>query len=64
MHQHYSNRPQVGKRFHVRGTNSVAVYFTLTKSDDTNRFGYYHQSHVEALVCSLASSGPKPPPLQ
>ncbi|HEX4156858.1 MAG TPA: hypothetical protein VHY79_00145 [Rhizomicrobium sp.] len=31
VHQECGDRPQVGKLFHVRGTNSVAVFFTAVK---------------------------------
>ena len=31
LHNQYNDRPQVGKVFQVRGTNSVAVFFTLLK---------------------------------
>lgn len=36
LHGRYGNRPQVGQVFRVRGTNSVAVYFTLTKRTQSN----------------------------
>lgn len=36
MHQQYADRPQVGEVFRVRGTNSVAVFFTLTKRNQGN----------------------------
>ncbi|MBV9762776.1 MAG: hypothetical protein JO340_19615 [Acidobacteriaceae bacterium] len=31
LHNQYGDRPQVGRFFQVRGTNSVAVFFTLVK---------------------------------
>ena len=36
LHTQYGDRPQVGKVFHVRGTNSVAVFFTLVKRNQGN----------------------------
>jgi hypothetical protein len=33
LHQRYGDKPQVGKVFRVRGTNSAAVFFTLTKHE-------------------------------
>lgn len=36
LHNQYGDRPQVGRVFHVRGTNSVAVFFTLVKRNQGN----------------------------
>jgi hypothetical protein len=36
LHTQYGDRPQVGKVFQVRGTNSVAVFFTLVKRNQGN----------------------------
>lgn len=36
LHRQYGNRPEVGKPFRVRGTNSVAVYFNLVKRTQAN----------------------------
>lgn len=36
LHQQYGDKPQVGKVFQVRGTNSVAAFFTLTKRSQGN----------------------------
>jgi hypothetical protein len=36
LHGQYGNRPAVGKPFRVRGTQSVAVYFTLVKRTQAN----------------------------
>lgn len=36
LHTQYGDRPQVGKLFHVRGTNSVAAFFTLVKRNQGN----------------------------
>jgi hypothetical protein len=36
LHNQYGDRPQVGKVFQVRGTNSVAVFFTLIKRSQGN----------------------------
>jgi hypothetical protein len=33
LHQRLGDKPQVGKLFDVRGTNSVATFFTVTRSD-------------------------------
>ena len=31
LHEHYGDRPKVGRVFKVRGTDSDAVFFTLTR---------------------------------
>ena len=36
LHTQYGDRPQVGKVFHVRGSNSVAAFFTLVKRNQGN----------------------------
>ena len=36
LHNQYGDRPQVGKVFRVRGTNSDAVFFTLVKRKQDN----------------------------
>lgn len=36
LHNQYGERPQVGRVFQVRGTNSVAVFFTLVKRTQDN----------------------------
>ncbi len=36
LHSQYGDRPQVGKVFQVRGTNSVAAFFTLVKRNQGN----------------------------
>ncbi len=36
LHSQYGDRPQVGKVFQVRGTNSDAVFFTLVKRNQGN----------------------------
>jgi hypothetical protein len=36
LHSQYGDKPQVGKVFQVRGTNSVAVFFTLAKRNQGN----------------------------
>ena len=36
LHKQYGDRPQVGRVFHVRGTKSVAVFFTLVKRAQGN----------------------------
>jgi hypothetical protein len=36
LHDRYGDRPQVGKLFQVRGTNSVALFFSLVKRDPAN----------------------------
>ena len=56
LHTQYGDRPQVGKVFQVRGTNSVAVFFTLVKRNqgNANLAGMLIASkvsdHVEAAV--------------
>jgi hypothetical protein len=36
LHNQYGDRPQLGRVFKVRGTNSDAVFFTLVKRDQNN----------------------------
>lgn len=36
MHTRYGDKPQVGKPFRVKGSSSMAVYFTLTKKTQGN----------------------------
>ena len=36
LHDQYGDRPQVGKIFHVRGTDTVATFFTLVKHNQGN----------------------------
>ena len=36
LHNQYGDKPQVGKVFQVRGTNSAAVFFTLVKHNQGN----------------------------
>jgi hypothetical protein len=36
LHTQYGDRPQVGKVFHVRGTHSVAAFFTLVERNQGN----------------------------
>jgi len=36
LHTQYGDRPQVGRVFQVRGTNSVAAFFTLVKRNQGN----------------------------
>lgn len=36
LHSQYGDKPQVGKVFQVRGTNSVAAFFTLVKRNQGN----------------------------
>ena len=36
LHRQYGDKPQVGKVFQVRDSNSVAVFFTLTRRDQGN----------------------------
>lgn len=36
LHNQYGDKPQVGKVFQVRGTNSVAAFFTLVKRNQGN----------------------------
>src|SRR5579872_5008401 len=59
----YADKPQVGKVFQVRGTNSVAVFFTLTKRNqgDMKIAGLLiaartPANHVEAAVVSDEAS--------
>lgn len=59
LHQRYGDKPQVGKVFRVRGTNSAAVFFTLTRHDqpDLHVAGLLIASqsapgHVEAALLS------------
>ena len=56
LHTQYGDRPQVGKVFHVRGTNSVAAFFTLVKRNQGNAkvagmlIASKASDHVEAAV--------------
>lgn len=58
LHTQYGDRPQVGKVFHVRGTNSVAVFFTLVKRNQGNAkvagmvIASKASDHVEAALVS------------
>jgi hypothetical protein len=36
LHNQYGDKPQVGKVFQVKGTNSVAAFFTMTKRNQGN----------------------------
>ena len=36
LHNQYGDKPQVGKLFQVRGTNSVAVFFTMVNRNQGN----------------------------
>ncbi len=62
IHQHYGARPQVGKIFQVRGTNSVAVFFTVPRQGTAPRAGLLIATaiapgHVEVAV--LSDDGPR-----
>ena len=61
FHTQYGSRPQVGKLFQVRGTQSVAAFFTLTRRTQGNGNAQVAgliivtkatTEHVEAAVCS------------
>ena len=58
LHSQYGDRPQTGHVFRVRGTNSVAVYFTLTKRTQRNAvvagllIAMRAPDHVEAALLS------------
>ena len=59
LHTQYSDRPQVGKVFQVRGTNSVAVFLTLVKRNQGNAkiagmliASKMADGHVEAALLS------------
>lgn len=63
LHNQYGDKPQVGKVFQVRGTNSVAVFFTLTKRNQGNMkiaglliAARTPANHVEAAVVSDEAS--------
>jgi hypothetical protein len=43
LHRKYDDKPQVGRVFQVRGTNSAAVFFTLVKRNQGN-------AHIAGLV--------------
>lgn len=43
LHKQYDDKPQVGRVFQVRGTNSAAVFFTLVKRNQGN-------AHIAGLV--------------
>jgi hypothetical protein len=59
LHQQYGDRPQVGKVFQVKGTKSVAVFFTLVKKTQDNKqvagmviASNLDPNHVEAALIS------------
>src|SRR5689334_8457440 len=39
LHTQYGNRPNVGKLFEVRGTQSVAAFFQVTKGRQNSQLG-------------------------
>lgn len=51
LHSRYGDRPQVGNVFRVRGTNSVALFFTLVKRTQGNT------RVAGMLIASRASDG-------
>lgn len=51
LHSQYGDKPQVGNVFRVRGTNSVAVFFTLVKRTQGNT------AVAGMLIASRASNG-------
>jgi hypothetical protein len=62
LHTKYGNKPDVGKVFQVRGTNSVAAFFTLVKSNQGNMkvagmlIASKASGHIEAAVVSDEAS--------
>ena len=63
LHNQYGDKPQVGKVFQVRGTNSVAAFFTLVKRNQGNMkiagmviAAPASDNHVEAAVVSDEAS--------
>jgi hypothetical protein len=57
LHQQYNDRPVVGRVFKVRGTDSVAVFFTLTRKPSTQKIAGMlivsnAPGHVEAALLS------------
>src|SRR5580704_2275289 len=66
LHSEYGERPQVGKLFQVRNTQSVAAFFSVTKRNDGNGqlegliiVTKENADHVEAaLICDDASRFP------
>jgi len=50
LHSQYGDRPQVGRVFQVRGTNSVAVFFTLVKRTQGN-------THVAGMLIVSKAGG-------
>ena len=53
VHDHFGGRPQIGKLFQVRGSNSVATFFTLTATTMGNR-------PVSGLAIVSMADGTKP----
>ena len=53
VHGHFGDRPQVGKLFQTRGTNSVATFFTVTAKNEGGR-------KVAGLVIVSAAPGSTP----
>lgn len=50
LHHQYGDKPQVGKVFQVRGTNSVATFFTLRKGNQGNL-------PIAGLIIAASASG-------
>ena len=50
LHNQYGDKPQVGKVFQVRGTNSVAAFFTLVKRNQGNM-------QVAGMIIATRASG-------
>ena len=62
LHSQYGNKPEVGRVFQVRGTNSVAAFFTLEKRNQGNMkvagmiIAAKTSDHVEAALVSDEAS--------
>lgn len=50
LHSQYGDKPQVGKLFQVRGTNSVAVFFTMVNRNQGNM-------QLAGMIIALRTSG-------
>ncbi|SPE44061.1 conserved exported hypothetical protein [Candidatus Sulfotelmatobacter sp. SbA7] len=50
LHNQYGDKPQVGKLFQVRGTNSVAAFFTMVNRNQGNM-------HLAGMLIACSTSG-------
>ena len=53
LHGHFGDRPQVGKFFHTKGSDTVATFFTVTAKNDAGK-------HIAGLVIVSMPPGSRP----